>query len=84
MLKKKEVRQTGQGDNILQVINRQYLGAAKMAHELRALVALVKDLGSVPSTHSFKDSEALFWPLQAHTWCTDIHAGKVPMHTTLK
>ena len=62
--------------------------------QLRALAALPDDLGSARSTlivthvsvstvpGILVTSSGLFQHL-AHTWCTDIHADKTPMHTEI-
>jgi hypothetical protein len=49
--------------------------AGEMAQRLRALTALPEDLGSIHSTHKELTTVCYSHP---HT---DIHAGKIPMHT---
>lgn len=49
-----------------------------------ALAVLPADLGSIPRTHSaaYRGSGTLsaLHECQAHTWCTERHAGKIPVH----
>lgn len=42
-----------------------------MAQELGALVTPAEELDSIPGTNTVahNESEVLFWPLQANTWC---------------
>ena len=65
--------------------------AGEMAQCVRALVALLEDPGLVPTTHmqftTICNSVLLYltphsdlFRQQAHIWCTDIHAGKIPIH----
>ena len=62
-----------------------------MAQQLRALVSLTEDLGSVPAlswwlkalcNYSSRICDALsdLHRLQACMWCTDMPAGKTPIH----
>lgn len=43
-----------------------------MAQELGALVTPAEELDSIPGTNTVahNESEVLFWPLRASTWCT--------------
>lgn len=61
------------------------------AQQLRALVALAEDLSSEPTcqlTTIYNSAPGDLTPSydlcghQVHTWCTDIHAGKLLRHIT--
>jgi hypothetical protein len=64
--------------------------AREITQRLIALTAIPEHLGSNPSTTGWLTSVILApgKPIsssslhghQAHTWCTDIHAGKIPTH----
>lgn len=67
---------------ILLSYRRLIWGDGEMVPSLRALLALLEDLGSVPSTHivSHKHlyvqlwgSDALFWPLQVGMHAVHLH-----------
>lgn len=51
---------------------------------VKSMAVLPADLGSIPRTHSaaYRGSGILsaLHECQAHTWCTERHAGKIPVH----
>lgn len=68
---------------------------AEMAQQRRALVALTEDLDLIPRTHKEAHSclhlksgnpitSSVLCGYQAHTWCTNLHAGKTLIHTQQK
>lgn len=62
---------SGGSEEVAESTHKEELGAGEeLAQKLRALVALVEDLGSIPSTHIMPSIVPVPGNLQACTWYT--------------